>query len=246
MGEKLLDERGVAQRVDEVTSALEQLTGTIGQEEDLTVVLQRVCRQAIHAIPDAGMGSITLLRDDTPYTATSTADAARRIDQAQYEAGEGPCLEAARSGQIQRVKVHEAAQRWPAFAAAAGEVTVGSSLSAPLFIDQQYQGSLNLHGTGNEGFGTLDAALLQLYTTAAEAALRSAYRHHAAQATIGQLTTALDSRAVIDQAKGILMALHRIGAEQAFDLLVKQSQQQNVKLRDVAERFVTNIVNDQS
>lgn len=64
------------------------------------------------------------------------------------------------------------------------------------------------------------AALLELYTTAAEAALRSAHRFHVARATIGQLGTALDSRAVIDQAKGILMALHRISADQAFDLLV--------------------------
>ncbi len=246
MGEKLLDEQDVAQRVDEVTSALERLTGTLGQEEELAVVLQRVCQQAVHAIPDAHMASVTLVRHDTPYTATSTADAARSIDQAQYDAGEGPCLEAARSGRVQRIKANEAARRWPQFTAAAGKVTAGSYLSAPLFIDQQYQGSLNLYGTGDEGFGALDAALLELYTTAAEAALRSAHRFHVAQATIGQLGTALDSRAVIDQAKGILMALHRISADQAFDLLVTQSQQQNVKLREAAERFVTNVVNDRS
>ncbi|WP_103338511.1 GAF and ANTAR domain-containing protein [Amycolatopsis sp. CA-126428] len=246
MGEQLLDEQDAVQRVDEVTSALEQLTGTMEQAEELAVLLQRVCRQAIHAIPEAGMASVTLLRDDTPYTATSTADAARGIDQAQYDAGEGPGLEAARSGHVQRVNVTEVAQRWPEFTAAADAVTVGSCLSAPLFIDQRYQGSLNLYGTGNEGFGTLDAALLELYTTAAEAGLRSAHRFQAAQATIDQLKTALDSRAVIDQAKGILMALHRISADKAFDLLVERSQQQNVKLRNVAERFVTNLVDNES
>jgi AmiR/NasT family two-component response regulator len=55
---------------------------------------------------------------------------------------------------------------------------------------------------------------------------------------MGQLRTALTSRAVIDQAKGILMALHSIQSHDAFDLLVKASQEQNMKLRDVAANFV--------
>ncbi|MGW5722590.1 ANTAR domain-containing protein [Amycolatopsis sp. NPDC003865] len=246
MDDKLLPERDVARRVDDVTTALEQLTGALEQDEELTVVLQRVCHQVVHAVPDTIMASITLLRDDTPYTATSTGDDARRIDQAQYDAGNGPCLEAARTGQVQRVKVHEAVKQWPEFTAAADEAVISSYLSAPLFIDRQYQGSLNLYGTGDEGFGSLDAALLELYTTAAEASLRSARRYQSAQATVSQLHTALSTRAVIDQAKGILMALHRISADDAFDLLVTQSQQRNLKLRDVAERFVTDIVNTPS
>ena len=104
----------------------------------------------------------------------------------------------------------EAAQQWPEFAAAAAESAVLGYLSAPLFIDDEYHGSLNLYDTGGNSFGALDAALLELYTTAAEAALRSARRHQSARETMAQLSAALTSRAVIDQAKGILMALHRI------------------------------------
>ncbi|WP_410566916.1 ANTAR domain-containing protein [Amycolatopsis sp. cmx-4-61] len=246
MGSRSLDQQEVVQRVDEVTSALDRLTGALEQEEELPVVLQRLCHQVVHAVPDTELASITLLRDDTPYTVTSTGDRARRIDQAQYDTDQGPCLEAARTGEVQRVKVHEAAERWPEFAAAAGEAAVASYLSAPLFIDREYQGSLNLYGTGGEGFDSLDEALLELYTTAAEAALGSARRYRTAQATVGQLQVALSTRAVIDQAKGILMALHRITAEEAFDLLVTQSQQRNVKLREVAEQFVTSVVTSPS
>ncbi|MFG1647908.1 ANTAR domain-containing response regulator, partial [Amycolatopsis sp. NPDC049252] len=111
-------------------------------------------------------------------------------------------------------------------------------LSTPLFIDREYHGSLNLYDTGGTSFGALDAALLELYTTAAEAALRSARRQQSARETTAQLTTALTSRAVIDQAKGILMALHHVSADDAFELLVKASQQRNVKLREVAQQFV--------
>ncbi|WP_410627707.1 ANTAR domain-containing response regulator [Amycolatopsis sp. cmx-8-4] len=238
MDENLLDERDAARRVDDVTTALDRLAGTFTEEEALPVVLQRVCQQVVHAVPDAELASITLLRDGKPYTATSTGDSAYHIDQAQYDAGQGPCLEAARTGELQRVKVAEAAQRWPEFAAAAGESAVLGYLSAPLFVDREYHGSLNLYDTGGNSFSALDGALLELYTTAAEAALRSTRRHQAARETMEQLRTALTSRAVIDQAKGILMALHRIPAEDAFDLLVKASQEQNLKLREVAQDFV--------
>jgi hypothetical protein len=114
-------------------------------------------------------------------------------------------------------------------------------LSAPLFVDHQYHGSLNLYDTGGNSFGALDAALLDLYTAAAESALRSTRRHQAARETMGQLRTALTSRAVIDQAKGILMALHSIQPQDAFDQLVKASQEQNMKLRDVAANFVAEV-----
>ncbi len=237
MDENLLDERDAARRVDDVTAALDRLASTFQEEEELLVVLQRVCQQVMHAVPDAEIASITLLRDGAPYTATATGDSAHHIDQAQYDAGRGPCLEAARTGELQRVKVTEAAQQWPEFAAAADECAVVAYLSAPLFVDHQYHGSLNLYDTGGNSFGALDAALLDLYT-AAESALRSTRRHQAARETMGQLRTALTSRAVIDQAKGILMDLHSIQSHDAFELLVKASQEQNMKLREVAQSFV--------
>ncbi|MFJ9779115.1 ANTAR domain-containing protein [Amycolatopsis sp. NPDC101161] len=241
MEDNLLYERDAARRVDDVTDALDRLAGTFAEEEELLEVLQRVCRQVMHAVPDAEIASITLLRDGAPYTATATGDRAHHVDQAQYDAGRGPCLEAARTGKLQRVTVTEVAHRWPEFAAAASESSVVAYLSAPLFVDHQYHGSLNLYDTGGNSFGALDAALLDLYTAAAESALRGTLRHQAARETMGQLRTALTSRAVIDQAKGILMALHSIQSDDAFDLLVKASQEQNVKLRDVAEKFVAEV-----
>ncbi|MET9000679.1 GAF and ANTAR domain-containing protein [Amycolatopsis sp. NPDC004169] len=239
MEDNLLRERDAVRRVDDVTAALDRLADTFVEEEELLTALQRVCRQVIHAVPDAEIASITLMRDGAPYTATATDDSAHRVDRAQYEAGRGPCLEAARTGELQQVRVTEVAHRWPEFAAAAAESTVVAYLSAPLVVDHQYHGSLNLYDTGGNSFGALDAALLDLYTAAAEGALRSTRRHQVARETMGQLRTALTSRAVIDQAKGILMALHCIPSEEAFELLVKASQEQNLKLREVAQNFVT-------
>ncbi len=228
----------VLQRLDEVTGALAGLSRVLDEEEDLSVIMDRVCRQVVGAVPGADLASVTVLRDGTPRSSAWTEQHTLAVDQAQYEAGEGPCLEAAVSGRVQRVAVAEAADRWPAFAGAASHLGIGSYLSAPLFIDDEYHGSLNLYGGRTHGFRELDAALLELYTTAAEAALRNARRYLRARRQAAELQEALTSRAVIDQAKGIVMAVHRISADDAFALLVDRSQRENRKLRDLAEHFV--------
>jgi GAF domain-containing protein len=235
-------ETTVLRRVDDVTSALEQLADLLGGDDELEPMLHRVCQQVTHAIPGADMASVSLLRGDVPYTAAVTDEHALSIDHAQYEAGQGPCLQAARSGEVVRVSVAEVRDRWPEFVAAADGAEVASYLSAPLFIDREYHGSLNLYGHDRHGFGQLDAKLLELYTTAVEAALRTARRYMRVRETTEQLRTAMTSRAVIDQAKGILMAVRRIPADEAFAVLAEQSQQQNVKVRVLAERFVANII----
>jgi GAF domain-containing protein len=228
----------VAQRLDEVTDAVAELSRVLDQEEDLAVIMDRVCRQVVSAIPDADHASVTVLRDDIPDSLAWTDRHTLAVDRAQYGTGEGPCLEAARSEQVQRVSVPDVAHRWPAFAEATEKLGIGSYLSAPLFIDDEYRGSLNLYGKQSHGFRELDAALLELYTTAAEAALHNARRYLHARRHVAELQQALTSRAVIDQAKGILMAAHRIPADEAFTMLVDRSQQENRKLREVAEEFV--------
>ncbi|AXB48440.1 transcriptional regulator [Amycolatopsis albispora] len=228
-----------ARRLDEVTGALENLARVLDHEEDLDTILDRLCRQAVHAVPGADMASVTLLSDAGPRTAATTVARAGEIDEAQYRAGEGPCLEAARSGQVERVSVAEARSRWPGFAAAVAGVA--GYLSAPLFVDEECHGSLNLYGTRHHGFRELDAALLELYTTAAEAALRNARRFFESRRRAEQLREALASRAVIEQAKGIIMGARRVSADEAFALLVARSQRDNVKVRDLAQRFVTEV-----
>jgi hypothetical protein len=233
---------GLVRQLDEVTGALETLSQLLDQEDDLSVVLDRLCQQAVQAIPGADMASVTLLRDAGPQTAATTEDQAGEVDEAQYRAGEGPCLESAKSGQLMRVSVAEVRLRWPAFAEAAGNLGVSSYLSAPLFIDREYHGSLNLYGEGSHGFRELDAALVELYSTAAEAALRNALRYLRSRERVAQLREALTSRAEIDQAKGIIMGARRVSADEAFALLVERSQRDNLKVREVARRFVAEVI----
>lgn len=234
------DEPDLLKRLDEVTNALADLSDLLNQTEDLGRVLQRSVEQVTRAIPGADMASVSVLRDDgtTAETAASSSERVWVIDDDQYAAGDGPCLEAARTGQVVRVGVEQARERWPDFARSARAAGVGSYLSAPLSVDETFAGSLNLYSEQAHGFGDLDEALLRLYTTAAAAAIASTRRYAQARDLAIQLSQALDSRAVIDQARGILMATHGIDAQQAFALLARESQNTNVKLREVAARLV--------
>ncbi|AHH98019.1 ANTAR domain-containing protein [Kutzneria albida] len=224
--------------LDEVTGALEALSAALDTTEDFQVLLHQACEQVTHAVPGVHAASLTLVRQTGAHTAAITDERVAELDRQQYSTGQGPCVESARTGKLVRAAISESGERWPGFARAAREAGISSVLAAPLVVDHAYSGALNCYSRHAGGFADLDARLLELYTTAVEAALRSARRYQQAQASSAQLRRALTTRAVIDQAKGILMANHRVTAEQAFTLLVEQSQRDNIKVRDLADRLV--------
>jgi GAF domain-containing protein len=231
----------VVRRLDEVTSALSDLAGVLDAEEDLGRGLQRSVDMLIQAVPAADMASVTVLRGDKGETVASSNEQVWAIDGDQHAAGEGPCLEAARTGQVVRTSVAEARRRWPRFARSARAAGVQSYLCCPLMIDAEFAGSLNLYSEHPHGFADFDVALLRLYSTAACAAIANARRYAHARELAAHLRRALDSRAVIDQAIGALMARRGLTAGQAFGELSRQSQNTNVKLRDLATQLVEDL-----
>ncbi|NIH87465.1 ANTAR domain-containing response regulator [Amycolatopsis granulosa] len=227
-------------RLDDVTLALENLRDGIDEEEPLDAVLQRLAETAVNAIADADAVSVTVLDETGPRTAAITHDQLIGIDLAQYAAGDGPCLRAVRTREPVRAVSKPDDGAWPEFAAAAQDSGVLAFLAVPLLLGSgtrdgdELVGSLNLYSRVDGAFDPFDQQLMRLFTGAASAAIRNARRWYHARQQIRHLENALTSRAEIDQAKGVLMAVHGISASEAFDRLVEQSQRQNVKLRQVA------------
>lgn len=219
----------------EITAAL----AALGRVDDLDEVLRTTCEHVVKLLPEAEMASVTLDRRGSASTAASTSDRATRLERTQQEAGDGPCLTAARTGTVQRGVVDAIASRWPDFAAEAIAVDVRSFIAAPLTVDDGVSGALNLFSPVPHGFHDIDTATLELYTTVASAIVRATSRYAHATEIITQLDRALATRAVIEQAKGILMATHQADEGTAFGMLVQRSQAQNKKLHLVAEEFVT-------
>ncbi|HZC92637.1 MAG TPA: GAF and ANTAR domain-containing protein [Mycobacterium sp.] len=214
---------------------------SIDDEDDLLTLLQHVAEIAQTAIGGADSTGVTIDLGGRVYTAVHTDQRTLRVDTEQYDAGEGPCLEASRTRQIVLVDSEEAVAAYPRFAAAAREEGILSFLAAPLFTAEQSLGSLNLYGRSRSAFDGLDAEILAMLTSAVSRAIGDFARFRSARDVASSIQRALQTRAPIEQAKGMLMAIHQISADEAFDMLRKQSQGTNVPLRIVATNFVQQI-----
>ena len=234
-------------RLDATNAAVRSLPDILTVErQPLDVVLARVAAMAARAIPDADAVTITVLTQGTPRTAAWTDEQMVDLDTSQYAANRGPCLESARTHRAVRAVVRDMRARWPEFADAAERAGLQAYVSAPLLVTgvlgtEELVGSLNMYSRTTKAFDPFDEGLLRLYTTAAIQAIDTAHRWRASRDTVSQLETALASRGEIDQAKGILMALHGCSAEEAFTRLVRQSQQTNVKVSKVARELLASV-----
>jgi transcriptional regulator with GAF, ATPase, and Fis domain len=197
---------------------------TIADEDDLLTLLQRVAEIAHEVIDGADSTGVTIDFGGRTYTAVHTDQRTLRVDSEQYDAGDGPCLHAARTGTVVRVEAADAADRWPRFAAAAADEGIHSFLAAPLHAAGQPLGSFNLYGRTRSAFDTLDAEILDLLTATVSRTIGDFARFKSASDVAESIQRALSTRGPIEQAKGMLMAIHGIDADQAFDGLRTQSQ----------------------
>lgn len=163
-------------------------------------------------------------------TPAASSQAARDSDTAQYETGEGPCLDAIKDHRTVVIADLETEERWPNYRARALELGVRSMLSFRLFVTDESLGALDMHSRQPGAFDRRSQLVGQVFAAQASVAMKSAL-------TEMGLRTALRSRDVIGQAKGIVMAHHRVTADMAFDVLKSISQHRNEPLRDVAKRI---------
>ena len=215
---------------------LRELSRVVLVDRSLTDVLTDITRIAARGIPGAESSSITLLRGDRAFTAAHHGDMALLADELQYAKGYGPCMDAGRGGVLLRVDDMRTEERWPAYVGHLQETTeVRSSLSIPLPYQGSSIGALNNYSTKPSAFATpesLRAGLEVAETIAVAVANADAHWQLGEQAR--NMRLAMESRAVIEQAKGVLMAQRHIDADQAFEILREASQRYNRKLRDIA------------
>ncbi len=218
-------------------SGREALRRFLAGDDELTTMLTKVALVATETVPGADIASITLVRDGTPATPVFTDKTALELDEMQYAIGDGPCLAAIRHMGVEQVHM-ESDSRWPDFTSAATAKGVTATVSAPLVEGEAAVGALNLYSKTVDVFGRdaqETASLLadQLGVAAARATML-AEGFELAQ----QLKQAIESRAAIEQAKGIIMAQSNVGPDEAFEILRRSSQRQNRKLRAIAEEKV--------
>jgi GAF domain-containing protein len=220
--------------------ALERLGRLSMRELSMDSLLRTVADLTKTVMPGNPEASVLLLVKDQPTTVVSTGELATDLDETQYERGHGPCLHAARTGEVTEIPDTRADDRWPDYTPHAAEHGNLSSLSVPLAIDQDAQvtGALNIYARRPDAFDEASRSVATRFAPYAAVAAGNLYAYQSARDMAENLQTALESRAVIDQAKGILMERHKLTADQAFQLLARASMTTNLKLRDIAENLV--------
>ncbi|HUR17943.1 MAG TPA: GAF and ANTAR domain-containing protein [Acidimicrobiales bacterium] len=203
----------------------------------LAETLLRVAELSQQAVPGADFAGITMLVEGRPRTGIFTDEASPDLDATQYETGVGPCLDAFRHQTIYRIDSTEKDTTWPAFSEAASARGVKSTLSLPLVANHEGVGALNLYSRFEGAFSDEDEEVGMQFANQAGIVLANAQAYWDAHQLSQDLNEAMKSRAVIEQAKGILMAQGR-NADEAFQILVRASQRENIKLREVAAGLV--------
>lgn len=217
---------------------LNHLTELLAAEEPIAETLRRVAELASKTIENCDAAGVTLVDKGKGRTAAATNDFTLKIDEAQYANEEGPCLAAFRNQEVVIVDDIETDGRWPAFAAAAARDGLASSLSLPVTVRDSGEGSLNIYSRAKGAFGQESAAVGKLFASQASVALLNAQIYAASLKLSEQLREAIKSREVIGKAKGMLIAKKGVSDDEAFEILKRVSQNENVKVRDIAQRIV--------
>jgi GAF domain-containing protein len=220
--------------------ALERLGRVSLRDHSMESLLQSVVDLTTTVVPGDTEASITLLVKDSPTTVVSSGRLATDLDETQYDRGHGPCLHAARTGELTEVGDTRTDRRWPDYMPRAAGHGNLSSLSVPLVIDEddQVTGALNIYAREPHAFGADSRAAATGFAPYAAVAAGNMHAYQSARDRVEDLQAALRSRAVIDQAKGILMGRHNWTADKAFHVLAYTSVTTNTKLRQVADHVV--------
>jgi GAF domain-containing protein len=218
--------------------ALDQLGRLTLRTHDMQSLLQTVADLAKSVMPGNPEASVTLLVNDKATTAVFTGQLALDCDESQYGRGYGPCLHAASTGELIEIADAQADTRWRDYLDRAVERGALGSLSVPLPVSEGVAGALNIYARKPNAFDEDSRAAATRFAPYVAVAVSNMRAYQDARDMADNLQAALESRAVIDQAKGILMERYKLTADQAFQLLAEASMRTNTKLRTVAENLV--------
>ncbi|WP_225504790.1 GAF and ANTAR domain-containing protein [Mycolicibacterium fortuitum] len=211
------------------------LADIVYQGSDVSQIYATICRAATLMVPGCDHASILLKRKDHYVTVAATDDVARQVDALEKATGDGPCLDAIEEEAAQVETDLATAQHWPRLAArVVAETPVRAAMGFRLRVADRKVGALNLFSDTRGAFDTTAVDRAIVLVAFASVAVNAA----AAGEDVGQLRTALVSNREIGKAIGMLMVLHGLTEDEAFDLLRRTSQRMNVKLADVARTIV--------
>jgi hypothetical protein len=204
---------------------------------DLDVIIHQIGQMGVETMSGWHGCAASLVEGDKVATFGATDEELNKVDQGQYETMKGPCVDAL-GGDIQYYDGTNDLGRWRQFAQVAADAGVYSVVSFPMKLNGDTLGALNFYSREREALREGQREEGQLFAAEAAVAVANSKAYTDKTTQIQQLEEALKTRTMIGQATGLLMAQEGLTSEEAFQKLVQVSQTANVKLREIAQRYV--------
>ncbi|HUY49341.1 MAG TPA: GAF and ANTAR domain-containing protein [Streptosporangiaceae bacterium] len=226
-------------READVVRSLVEMADTLVEDYDVVDLLTGLTDRCVSLLGVSAAGVMLASPAGSLGLVASSSEAMRLLELFELQAHEGPCLDAFRTGEpIAQQSLEAGSGRWPSFAAAARNAGFQSAFALPLRLRNVTLGALNLLSAGREPIREADAIVARAF---ADLAALSISQHRAsmeAQRLNEQLSAAVTSRVVIEQAKGVISERAGTDLTEAFARLRNYARNHNLRLTDVAQAAV--------
>jgi GAF domain-containing protein len=215
-----------------------ELTDTMVADFDVIDFLQVLTDRSAQLLDVSAAGLLLADQRGELRVVAASSEAARLLEQLQVQLGQGPCLDCFRSGRAVTATDLGTDGRWPQFAEAAAEAGLGAVQALPMRLREQVIGALNLFRAAPGDFDPVNVRVGQALADVATIGLLHERTMRRRDTLNEQLQAALNSRVVIEQAKGKLAERLGLDMDQAFNVLRDHARSRNIRLSDLARAFI--------
>lgn len=231
----------MSSREQGLVETLVSLADTLVADFDVVDLFYRLVDAATELLDVEAAGLLLADHQGQLQVMAASNEEAAFVEMVQLQREEGPCFDAYRTGEVVGASLtdQDTQRRWPTFSSAALEAGFVGVVALPMRLRDSVLGALNLFGIKPEALGESDLIAAKALTRLATIAILQSRIIDDSEAVIVQLQGALDSRVVIEQAKGIISEKTQIGVDQAFARLRKHARDRNQRLRNVAQEIIS-------
>jgi GAF domain-containing protein len=234
-----VDIEGADDRAAELAQAFVELAGALANGYDVVELVDRLVQQSVHLLAVDAAGLVLADGGGALKVMAATSEQARFMEVLQLHADSGPCLDCYHTGQPVDVDDLAAdAGRWPALANAAQHGGYRAVHAVPLRFREQVLGAMNMFSIRPGGLGSTDQKIAQALADVATVAILGHRTIRHSGEVVEQLQTALNSRVVIEQAKGMLAQQGGLTMAAAFRVLRQHARRNNQRVTDTARAVV--------
>lgn len=222
---------------ERLTRAIREMGQFSVVDDSMTETLRRLTLLANDTVDGSDIVGLTMEVNGKLSTPVFTAEESPELDSTQYTTGVGPCVDTYREGVVHSIPSTREDSRWRRFSEACVAHGVLSTLSVPVMSKAEKLAALNFYARSESAFGPEAEELALAFAAQAAVVISNSRAYWSARQLGEQLNEALQTRVVIEQAKGLLMSTGKTG-DQAFEVLKRASQRENRKLRDIAADLI--------